>query len=60
MLASYRAADFSCAVQDCKDARDASNGRLGKYYDLYAARIIELIKESPQEGWNGVFVAKSK
>lgn len=60
MLAAYRAADFSCAAQDCKDASDLSGGRLNEYYDLYKKRIIKYTKNPPPEDWDGVFIAKSK
>lgn len=60
MLAAYRAADFSCAAQDCKEARELAGGRLDKYYDLYQQRIIDLTKNPPPENWSGVYVAKSK
>lgn len=60
MLAAYRTGDFDCAAQDCKEAREAANGRLEKYYDLFRDRIIEMIKTPPSEEWNGVYIAKSK
>ena len=60
MLAAYRAADFDCASQDCKEARELSGGALGKVYDMYTDRIMDLIKNPPAEDWDGVFVAKSK
>jgi adenylate cyclase len=59
-LAAYRAADFGCAAQEMKTARDASAGRLDAYYDLFAARIAEHIKNPPPENWDGVFTAKEK
>lgn len=60
MLAAYRAGDFDCAAQDCKDAKEASKGRLTKYYEMFLNRIIEMIKTPPSEEWNGVYVAESK
>lgn len=60
MLAGYRIADFNCAAQDLKTARDASDGRMNVYYDLYAARIADLVKNPPADGWDGVFEAISK
>ena len=64
MLAAYRIADFDCAAQDLNDARKAArnviNDALEAYYDMYAQRIAELIKNPPAEDWDGVFVAKSK
>ena len=59
-LAAYRAADFGCAAQEMKTARDSSAGRLESYYDLFAARIAEHIKNPPPENWDGVFAAKEK
>lgn len=60
MLAGYRIADFNCAAQDLKTAREAAQGRLSAYYDLYAARIADLMKNPPAAGWDGVFEATSK
>lgn len=60
MLAGYRIADFNCAAQDLKTAREAAGGRLSAYYDLYAARIADLMKNPPAAGWDGVFEATSK
>lgn len=59
-LAAYRAADFGCAAQELKTAREASSGRLDAYYDLFSIRIADHIKIPPPEGWDGVFVAKEK
>ncbi len=60
MLAAYRTGDFDCAAQDLKDARDAADGALGFYYDMFAGRIGDLMKNPPAEGWGGVFEAKTK
>lgn len=60
MLAAYRASDFDCAAQDCKEAKEASEGRLVKYYDMFLDRIIEMIKTPPKDDWNGVYIAKTK
>lgn len=60
MLAAYRIGDFDCAAQDCKEAREASNGQLIKYYDMFLGRIIDMIKTPPSEEWNGVYIAESK
>ncbi len=60
MLAAYRAADFACAAQDCKEAATLAEGQLKTYYDLYQKRIIKYTKTPPPEDWDGVFVAKSK
>ncbi len=59
-LAAYRAADFGCAAQEIKTARDASGGRMGGYYDLFSARIAAFTKTPPAAGWDGVFVASEK
>lgn len=59
-LAAYRIADFGCAAQELKTAREASGGRLDAYYDMFAARIADHIKTPPPEGWDGVFIAKDK
>ncbi len=60
MLAGYRIADFDCAAQDLKSAREMAGGRLGAYYTLYAERIADLVKNPPADGWDGVFEATSK
>lgn len=59
-LAAYRAADFGCAAQELKTAKDASQGRISGYYNLFGTRIAEFTKNPPAAGWDGVFVAKDK
>lgn len=59
-LAAYRAADFGCAAQEIKTAREAGQGRLDAYYDLFASRIAAFVKNPPAAGWDGVFVATEK
>lgn len=60
MLAAYRIADFNCAAQDIKEARDASDGKLDAYYDVFAQRIADFMKNPPPADWSGVFEATSK
>lgn len=60
MLAAYRIADFDCAAQDGKEAKELAEGRLAFYYDLYMERIIEHIKHPPPDEWDGVYIARSK
>jgi len=60
LLAAYRAADFGCAAQELRTARDASNGQIQGYYDLFAGRIAAFTKNPPPENWDGVFVATEK
>jgi len=60
MLAAYRIADFTCAAQDCKEAKELANGKLEDYYKLYNQRIIEYTKNPPSDEWDGVYVAKTK
>jgi adenylate cyclase len=60
MLAAYRAGDFDCAAQDCKDAKQIACGQLKEYYDIFMDRIIQMIKTPPPDNWAGVYVAKSK
>lgn len=60
MLAAYRAADFSCAAQDCKEAADLADGKLQDYYVMYSKRISEFTKNPPSDDWSGIYVAKSK
>ena len=59
-LAAYRVADFGCAAQEMKTARDLSQGRLNAYYDMFGTRIAEYTKNPPPDDWGGVFVAKDK
>ena len=59
-LAAYRAADFGCAAQELKTARDMSGGKISGYYDLFSARIAEFTKNPPPVSWDGVFVATDK
>lgn len=59
-LAAYRAADFGCAAQELKTARDASGGQISGYYDLFARRIADYTKNPPPSDWGGVFVALDK
>jgi adenylate cyclase len=60
MLAAYRAADFGCAAQDCKEAAKLADGKLKDYYDLYKKRIVKYTKTPPPDNWGGVFIAKNK
>ena len=60
MIASYRATQFDEALKAISACRARAGGRLGPYYDLYAERIAELMKNRPAEGWDGVFTATSK
>jgi adenylate cyclase len=59
-LAAYRAADFGCAAQELKTARDAASDQISAYYDLFSARIAAFTKIPPPEDWGGVFVATDK
>lgn len=59
-LAAYRAADFGCAAQEMKIAREAAQGKLEAYYNLFADRTAALVKNPPSGGWDGVFVATEK
>lgn len=59
-LAAYRVADFGCAAQELKTAREISQGKLDAYYDVFSARIAAFVKTPPPESWDGVFVATEK
>ncbi len=59
-LAAYRAADFGCAAQEIRTAREAAKGQMGAYYDIFSGRIAGHIKTPPPDGWDGVFVAIDK
>lgn len=59
-LAAYRAADFSCAAQELKTARETAIKSMNVYYDMFALRIAEYAKTPPPEGWGGVYIAKEK
>jgi len=44
MIAAFEIKDFDCAAQDCKEAREFSNGALDEYYDIMLDHIIERLK----------------
>lgn len=59
-LAAYRAADFGCAAQELKTARDAASMPMDAYYDLFSSRIAAYTKNPPPDKWGGVFIALDK
>ncbi len=60
MLTGYRTQKWDDAFQSMLTARSLSQGKMEKYYDLYAQRITDLMKTVPLKEWDGVFVAKEK
>ena len=60
-LAAYRRRDWDAAERLLKEARGLGESwKLGKLYDLYAARIAVFRAEPPGADWDGVFTATSK
>jgi len=60
-LKVYRSASFAEAARLMAEARVLGEAwRLGKLYDLYAARLAAFAAEPPPPGWDGVFTATSK
>lgn len=60
MLDKYRGRDFEGAYQGMVEARKAAGAKMEKFYDLYAQRITDLMKNPPHKDWDGVFVAETK
>ncbi len=59
LLESYRAQDWAAALEHQQNCRDLDD-TLDDLYDLYARRIREYEADPPGEGWDGVYVARSK
>lgn len=55
----YRTGDFRSALDALAALRPHETAELAGLYDLYAERLASLIAEPP-EGWDGVYVARSK
>lgn len=60
MLALYRSADFSQAIERLKDCLVHAPASIHGYYTMMGQRMAELQKTPPAAGWDGVFVAQSK
>jgi adenylate cyclase len=61
MIASYRAGNFKDAGKALEESlKHASEFRLETLYALYQARLVELMANPPAEGWDGVYIAKTK
>lgn len=59
MLAAYQKGDFQTAFEMMKKCQDLNYASVEKLYELYATRIIEMLK-SPPKNWDGVYVAEHK
>jgi hypothetical protein len=59
-LACYRAQRFSVAQAVAKALTSAWDHQLKDYYLMMMERCIELGKNPPGEGWDGVYRATSK
>ncbi len=62
MLAAYRAKAFDKALsllEECSTL-DRETGYVGRYYDIFKERILEMKETPPQEDWDGVYIATSK
>lgn len=59
MLAAYRQRNWPKALLLAARCRELAP-KLAKLYDLYEARVHEYESRPPEEGWRGVFAAKTK
>ncbi len=60
MLAHYRNREFEKAKKLAAQALECGGENWRILYEMYAQRCEGLIKEAPEEGWDGVFTATSK
>lgn len=61
MLTAYRAQDWKAARRKLGECRALDpEGRLKTLYDLYDERIETYEAAPPGDGWDGVYIAKSK
>ncbi|MEQ9639872.1 MAG: CHASE2 domain-containing protein [Alphaproteobacteria bacterium] len=59
LLAAYRAQEWDAALEHQQTCRSLDD-TLDDLYDLYARRVREYQADPPGEGWDGVYVARSK
>lgn len=60
MIQFYRARDFDAALSLVEKCRGMAGLSMDKFYGIFAARIEEMKKHRPAEGWDGVYEAQSK
>ena len=61
MLTRYRARDFDHALKMVAECREASDGTLESYYDMYEKRIKDMKKKKKiPADWQGIYIAESK
>ncbi len=60
MIDDYRAQNFDQAWGRAESCRDLCPPEYHMLYDVYRARITEMIKNLPGPDWDGVYVATSK
>ena len=59
-LAAYRAQDWDTALALFAKAQSAMPGPMDRFYAVMRARIAALRADPPDDGWDGVYVAKDK
>jgi adenylate cyclase len=59
MIEAYQKGNFEAAMKNAEEAVKVQTFGLAHFYDMYKARIVELIRNKPSK-WDGVFIAKSK
>jgi adenylate cyclase len=60
MIASYRACEFDAALGLIQQCRGMAGASMDKFYGIFSARIEDLKKHRPADGWDGVYEAQSK
>ncbi len=59
MIEAYQKGNFEAAMKSAEEAAKIQTFGLAHFYDMYKARIVELIRNKPSR-WDGVYIAKSK
>jgi adenylate cyclase len=59
MIEAYQKGNFEVAMKNAEEAAKIQAFGLAAFYDMYKARIVELIRNKPSK-WDGVYIAKSK
>jgi adenylate cyclase len=56
----YRQQEFKKAISKCVNLKDAFDGQMDAYYDMWIERCEYMSTQLLPTDWNGVFVAQSK
>ncbi len=59
MIEAYQKGNFETAMKNAEEAAKVQTFGLAHIYDMYKARIVELIRNKPST-WDGVYMAKTK